>query len=544
MVTFTGPAAWTAVTLDVELQWSGVGDASVAPSLHRYSNVHLPATLGLVAERANLPVVLSVVVSDGDKTILDGRQWIGTIPNDRLTAVEMDFDGSCAPYAAIGTAGPVWTCRPQDPCAAVCPTGAPPMPRSDGGPTPDASDASDSGSGDAGDGDVLDAGDGSAQDAGVSCVIGSSRCHGNTVQICAGDGSSAPGWQDETPCAEGTTHCVAGRCVLPPPSCGGTGNFGAGFDCGSTGATDCCAASLVAGGTFLRSYDGVAFLDASAPAAVSPFLLDDFEVTVGRFRQFVLDVSDSGWLPPAGSGVHAHLNDGGGLANASDAGPRFETGWDPSWNADLPATFDDWTQYLRSCVYGPAQDVITSWTPAAIPEGPIVLGYTSENVPIDCLSWYEAYAFCIWDHGFLPTEAEWNFAAAGGDDQRPFPWGSQTPGPDVELAIYGCYYGSADSGVCTGPENLAPVGRVLGGAGDGKWGQSDLAGNVSEWVLDRYAPYTIPCGDCALLDPSLDPVNRGGSFASSASGIAGALRGSQNALYRSGTVGVRCARSP
>jgi formylglycine-generating enzyme required for sulfatase activity len=40
----------------------------------------------------------------------------------------------------------------------------------------------------------------------------------------------------------------------------------------------------------------------------------------------------------------------------------------------------------------------------------------------------EAYAFCIWDGGFLPSEAEWECAAAGGPDQREYPWGSTDPG--------------------------------------------------------------------------------------------------------------------
>ena len=46
---------------------------------------------------------------------------------------------------------------------------------------------------------------------------------------------------------------------------------------------------------------------------------------------------------------------------------------------------------------------------------------TGETRPIDCVTWYEAQAFCIWDGGRLPTEAEWNYVAAG-SQQRVYPW--------------------------------------------------------------------------------------------------------------------------
>jgi len=98
---------------------------------------------------------------------------------------------------------------------------------------------------------------------------------------------------------------------LSPPSCraGGPGLS----DCGPH-KESCCVSLDVPGGTFYRSYDGVTYTDKSYPATVSPFRLDKYEVTVGRFRQFVSAVV-AGWRPRPGSGKHIHLNGGRGLTN-------------------------------------------------------------------------------------------------------------------------------------------------------------------------------------------------------------------------------------
>lgn len=137
----------------------------------------------------------------------------------------------------------------------------------------------------------------------------------------------------------------------------------------------------------------------------------------------------------------------------------------------------------------------------------------NERRPITCVNWYEAQAFCIWDAGFLPTEAEWNYAAVGGADQRVFPWSvpSNSTNLSCTLSSHDCPNNTCGDGVTGCSANdLIFVGTRP--AGDGKFGQADMAGNVREWTLDWYASYGNPCVNCAQLAPSTDRVLRGGGF--------------------------------
>jgi formylglycine-generating enzyme required for sulfatase activity len=271
--------------------------------------------------------------------------------------------------------------------------------------------------------------------------------------------------------------------------------------CGPNHDRSCCESGAVPGGTFRRSYDGVSLADATgSDATVSAFRLDTYLVTVGRFRAFV----------DAGQGTAAAPPAAGAGAQAQIAG----SGWDPTWDASLVGAGG-----LPAALACGGE----SWT-----DGP----GDHESFPINCVSWFEAFAFCAWDGGFLPTEAEWNFAAAGGDEQRVYPWSSppSSTAIDDDHAVY-----------CGGTCALAAVGS-RSPAGDGRWGHADLAGEVWEWNLDWMQDYAEPCVDCAAVGDGTYRIARGGGFKTPANTLLAGARSWGTPSERDSFFGFRCAR--
>jgi len=167
---------------------------------------------------------------------------------------------------------------------------------------------------------------------------------------------------------------------------------------------------------------------------------------------------------------------------------------------------------------------------------------SNENLPMNCVSWYEAMAFCAWDGGYLPTEAQWNYAAGGGDEQRVYAW--SVPATSLTLDVSHASYDCLADGVpgCTGSD-LVAVGTKL--AGDGRWGQSDLTGSVMEWTLDWDDRYTTPCVDCANISvPTGERVVRGGSFNIDVGRLRTGYRNTFPPNETSISDGIRCARAP
>jgi formylglycine-generating enzyme required for sulfatase activity len=254
---------------------------------------------------------------------------------------------------------------------------------------------------------------------------------------------------------------------------------------------------------------------------VADFRLDKYEVTVGRFRQFKA-AWEGGWRPSAGAGKHTHLNGGSGLA--SEGVPStYEQGWDPEWDVGVAPTDRN-----LGC-----HAVYATWTPAP---------GANETKPINCVSWYDSYAFCIWDAGFLPSHAEWRYAAAGGAEQRRYPWGEEELGWDTHLAVWACIFDGVSG--CSS-DDIAPVGSVP--AGNGKYGHADLVGNVEEWVRDLVAftdgRLDNPCNNCARLTGNdAFRTDMGGNFwQGPGSELSPGVASPDSTVHLRG---MRCARAP
>jgi len=278
--------------------------------------------------------------------------------------------------------------------------------------------------------------------------------------------------------------------------------------CASDGvAPPCSDAIAVPGGQFyMGSPDGVGYSDEHPRHAVTvePFVLDKYEVTLGRFRRYVAAYTGP---PDDGSGADPFVPN---------------SGWQSAdWANALPFTHDDYVFGVGSCG--------GTWTNSAT---------LNDALPMTCVSWFQAFAFCIWDGKRLPTEAEWEYAAAGGSEQRTYPWGEDPPSAD--LAVYGCLYDGDPS--CSSAD-LPFVGSAPLGAG--RWGHLDLAGSVWEWTLDVYGPYTTdPCDGCANLTNGMGRVFRGSDFTSSDTSLLRAASRYAFGPYAPDQLrGFRCARS-
>jgi formylglycine-generating enzyme required for sulfatase activity len=239
-------------------------------------------------------------------------------------------------------------------------------------------------------------------------------------------------------------------------------------------------------------------------AVVPPFFLDRYEVTVARWRAAV------------------------------DAGFRTSDG-SPFPNEQPLATAPTSLLDGRLC----------PWSTS--PRG-------REDYALTCLSWASAREFCQFIGGDLPTEVQWEYAAAvaGRPYRTHFPWGNDVP--DCTRSIYGRDAPGSPAGGCDddaksfGP---APIGARERSGGDVSLGLGfvGLAGGVLEWARDAWAPLTANCWAASPMNArgcdlvSTERAGRGASWAGARFDVYIGRRSYLGAGDRTPWIGLRCARS-
>lgn len=159
-----------------------------------------------------------------------------------------------------------------------------------------------------------------------------------------------------------------------------------------------------------------------------------------------------------------------------------------------------------------------------------------ERLPVVGVSWFEAAAFCCWWGKVLgrdcrlPTEVEWE-KAAGGGQERLYPWGNR--------------FDSQKCNIRTAEINhTVPVG-TYSPVGDSPYGCREMVGNVSEWVLSKFAPYPYIPGDGREdLEGTVERVTRGGSWHSPEHRARISARGMNDPWFQDNDLGFRIVCEP
>jgi sulfatase modifying factor 1 len=156
-----------------------------------------------------------------------------------------------------------------------------------------------------------------------------------------------------------------------------------------------------------------------------------------------------------------------------------------------------------------------------------------ESHPVVGVTWTDASEYARWAGKRLPAEAEWEAAARGGLEGKPYPNGDELL---MEEATFGALFE-------TGPPRTSPVGSHRANG----YGLHDMAGNAWEWCADYYAADAHAHGQAHNpTGPARGAarVARGGSWNDRAASLRVSNRLEMTPTIIGPVFGFRCAQSP
>jgi formylglycine-generating enzyme required for sulfatase activity len=164
-----------------------------------------------------------------------------------------------------------------------------------------------------------------------------------------------------------------------------------------------------------------------------------------------------------------------------------------------------------------------------------LIGVADMDVPVMHVSWADAMSYCVWlskktgEKFRLPTEAEWEFAARGGNNSKGYSYsGSNT------LAQVGWFEGNAG-------KKVSKVGKKS----PNELGLFDMSGNVMEWCYDFYSERhykTVKPGNLYGPASGTEKVARGGSWFTPDVLCRSTYRMAYPATSRGGNIGFRLCK--
>lgn len=197
--------------------------------------------------------------------------------------------------------------------------------------------------------------------------------------------------------------------------------------------------------------------------AVDDFWIDRTPVTNREFARFV---QETGHVTVAEIAPDARDYPGADPAMLQPGSSLFVR---PSAPVPLHDPFA-WWQFSFGC------DWRHPWGAASSLEG-------LEDHPVVHVAFTDAQAYAAWAGKSLPTEAEWEYAARGGRDRKPFAWGSELhPGGQMMANTWQGQFPFENS-LDDNYERTSPVGAFPANG----YGLYDMIGNVWEWTDDWFA---------------------------------------------------------